>query len=146
MRLVLLAFALALCTPMAAHAQDAQGPEHACVTIENDAQRLACYDAANGRTPRAEPALAHERSLMPSLPNLSSYTPPPPRELEVARVVRRAGGDVSIIMTNHEIWTPTTSLRRPPQVGEHVVIEAGAVGYYVLRPANGAAFQVRRQD
>jgi len=57
-----------------------------CTGIDDDRERLACFDRATGRQPRAAPPLANPPSVV-SPPDLSSPIPPvegplPPRTLE----------------------------------------------------------------
>jgi len=159
MRLALMASVLAMCALCApAMAQDAAG-QSACVTIENDAERLACYDRANGRTPRgapqlpaaapAEPQAETDRDrFLPSIGGLISGNGDsavlPPVQMQVARVQRRAGGHTDFVMTNDETWTTRETLDRLPRIGEQVTVQRVAVGLFLLTPQTGEPFRVRK--
>jgi hypothetical protein len=134
---------------------EAGAQESACVAIENDAQRLACYDAANGRAPRVAPDLpqaapAPERSgVLPSFGNFLNGDDEPaqqaaPVAYQIASV-RLIAGRPAFVMGNGEVWAAAETPARNPRTGEQVTITREGVGYFVLRPASGAPFRVRRQ-
>lgn len=138
MRAILLALAALLLMPAAA----AQAQESACVAIEDDAARLACYDAANGRTPRAAPALERPAAVSESPRAVPASAAG--EMYQVARVTRR-GGQVLMVMANGEVWAAAREPERAPEDGEQVVIRREGVGYYLLTPATGEPFRVRPQ-
>jgi hypothetical protein len=152
MRFALLSLALLLSAPLA----PALAQESACVTIENDAERLACYDAANGRTPRATPQLpvaapqgeSDRGGFLPSIGGLISGDGDsavlPPVQMQVARVQRRAGGHTDFVMTNDETWSTRESLDRLPRIGEQVTVQRVAIGLFLLTPQTGEPFRVRK--
>jgi hypothetical protein len=150
MRTALFALVLVLAAPVAA--QETR-TESACVAIDNDAERLACYDSANGRAPRAAPDLpvpGERGALLPSLPNLfqsdRAEAPEPIMEMRVARIERRLGGQIALVMDNEDVWTPAGNPERLPRTGESVSIQRYAVGAFVLLPENGEPFRVRKQN
>lgn len=152
MRLVLLAVTLASPLGLLAHAAGAQErPQFsACVGIDDDAQRLACYDAAAGRAPRGPPNVAavSRGGVLAGAANIFHRDPSnaePPVDYVVAQVVRSAEGMPYFVMTNREIWMPKAAPRRAPQAGDHVVIRRLWVGHYELTLPSGETFQVTRQ-
>ena len=144
-----LLFALSLALASLTLASPARAQQSACVSIEDDAQRLACYDAANGRTPRAAPGLGShaERNLLP-LPDFSrgDDTARPPVQYQVARIERGSDGQVYLAMTNREIWAVRGHPRQLPQPGTQVSIQRRYVGVFLLSYASGEAFEVRKQS
>ena len=86
--------ALVACAANPAHAQDAPAAE-ACVAIENDALRLACYDQAHGRTPadtrRADQAAAQAAADLQARKAASAAHDLYPRETQAAAAVANAG-------------------------------------------------------
>lgn len=147
-----------VCLGLAAVAAPARAQESACVTIENDAERLACYDRANGRVPRAAPDLPATAPEPPEGVTADRFRMPrlftredqeglaPPAQREVARVIRLPGGLVSIVMANDEVWNPLHRPDRLPRAGEQITILNVDNGYYILAPASGEPFRVLRQD
>jgi hypothetical protein len=133
-----------LSAPLAPALAQETSAQSACVSIDNDAERLACYDRANGRTPRAAPQLpaapltgpppqaeTSRDRILPSIGGLISgdgeSAALPPVQLQIARVQRRAGG-----------YTDCA-----PRVGEQVTVQRVAVGLFILTPQTGEPFRVR---
>jgi hypothetical protein len=152
-------FALVLIFAAPAIAQESQTQtESACVAIDNDAERLACYDRANGRIPRAAPDLptpnlptpGERDRLLPSFPNLfqgdREEAPAPILHMQIVRVERRVGGQTMLVMDNGETWSPAGNPERLPRAGESVSIQRYAIGAYVLLPEHGEPFRVRKQN
>jgi hypothetical protein len=156
MRLAVIAFWLFL-------AGSAAAQESACVAIENDAARLACYDAAHGRAPRAAaeqpeqapteaqagPAASAREHRLPAFSDMfgrrENAVARPELNFVVARVARRLGGQYSLVMEGDEVWAPDHSGSAAPEAGEHVLIRRVAVGAYVLYRPNGESFGVHKQ-
>jgi hypothetical protein len=145
----------------------ALGEVFACAEIADQAQRLACYDGAVGRLRQAESqgrlvtvdreqvATLERESFGFSLPSISSLfrrgdSGPDQinrQEMEVDRVVRHGNGRYSFVMTNAQTWTqtelqPATNIR----AGDHIAIERGPLGGYMLSPEHGRSHRVRREE
>lgn len=153
MRLAFIALGL-IFSPFAV--SEAAAQQSACVSIENDAQRLACYDSANGRAPRAAPDLPQAPAAAPAregvLPSFGNFLngddEPAQQAAPVAyqiTSVRLIAGRPAFVMANGEVWAAAETPERNPRTGEQVTITREGVGYFVLRPASGEPFRVRRQ-
>ncbi len=161
MRLAIIALGLII-SPFAA--SEAAAQESTCVGIENDAQRLACYDAANGRAPRSAPALnpapapnvappapaATRDGILPNFGDMFASDDDEPAAVAAATTyqiasVRSLGGRPVFVMAGGDVWSAAEAPARVPRSGEQVSIRREGVGYWVLTPSSGEPFRVRRQ-
>lgn len=137
-----------------------------CAEIQDNTQRLACYDDAVGRLREAQStgqvvALDRERvrslnreSFGFSLPNLSRLLPggdgaelPDRIESTVVRVVRRANGYHAFVLENGQTWVQVEAENaRNVRVGDAIAVRRASMGSYMLSPARGSAHRVRRED
>lgn len=143
---------------------------YACIELQEDAARLACYDEAVGRLREAQSAgqvVAVDRAQAEAierdsfgfpLPSLSRLMPRLGRDgehealadlqVQVERVADSFSGRHSFIMSNGQVWTQTDPQRtgnvRP---GDTVTIRRGAMGSFMLVSSRGgAAHRVRREN
>lgn len=138
-----------------------------CHAIDDDAARLACYDAASGRVATRTPARSSAASSVAaaSAPAATAQAPvtteasfglPPMRPEDeltyrltavVTQVTGVAqGGRWTITLDNGQIWeqreaTPSYTW---PRAGDHVTIRAAALGSYVMADPGRGSSRVRR--
>lgn len=142
-----------------------------CATVQDGAQRLACYDAAVGRLREAESqgnliavdrqqvATLERESFGFRLPTLSTFVPRlgdggesteglESLQMQVARIASRANGRHAFVMENGQIWTQAEAQRTSNvRAGDTITIRRGAIGNYMLSPSRGgAAHRVRREE
>lgn len=155
----LLGAVLALAVPAAL---PAAGAADRCIAIDEDALRLACYDAALGRPAQALPAPASVQVPAPpanAAPPASAATAPPfpvpPRVTETPRppsftsevdaVERGRDGQFIATLANGQVWEQ--SERNSAAVvreGDTVTIRRAALGSYLLLTSGGIATRVRQ--
>lgn len=172
MRAISLALILFGLAPAAAFAQTATPQAltdvYTCAQIEEDAQRLQCYDAAVGRLRQAESAgqvVAVDRdqareierdsfgfhlpSLSRLLPNLEGGN----REIDnvqmtVVGVQSNPLGYHTFEMENGQLWKQIDPQRvRNVRAGDTVTIERAALGSFrLISSRGGAGYRVRREN
>jgi hypothetical protein len=146
-----------------ATAQDVStGDVYACTSVADDADRLACYDAAVGRLQEAEAAgdvttvtrkeveQVREDSFgfsIPSLPSLMIGKSDDNSLKEVVlpvKAVRGTRGNLVITLENGQVWRQIDSkaLRNNDQT-EAQIYEA-ALGSFKMKLDGGIAFRVER--
>jgi hypothetical protein len=98
----------------------------ACARIENDAKRLACYDALFRTTPQ-ERFGAQAPVVKEEIPELRA---------RVTAVARRSRGEYEFTLDNGQVWVQTEV---KPQLtlsaGSEVVIRKASMGSYRLQRA-----------
>lgn len=165
-----------LLTAQAASAQPATSPAptpealtnaYRCTEVQDNTARLVCYDEAVGRLRQAETqgqivALDRERvatlqreSFGFSLPNLTRMMPSlgggdgtlERVETRVERIISRAYGRHSFVMSNGQTWTQVEPQSASNvRVGDTVAIRQAALGSFMLSPEHGAGHRVRREN
>ncbi len=168
----LLALSLSLFAPAAAEAPST-ATLYACADKANDAERLACYDAAVGRLRTAEEAgeittvsreqveQVQRESFGFAIPSLPSITLPrlggddsKADEIEaiteaVARIAPGSDGKLRVVLENGQVWrqVDTTSVylsrRSPP---EAALIKRAALGSFRMKLDDGIFFRVTREQ
>jgi hypothetical protein len=139
----------------------------ACAEIQDQAQRLACYDGAVGRLQQAQQAgdiVAVDRGQaetiqregfgfsLPSIPRLFGGTQGGElRQVEevsteVTRVSRRGDGTASFTLANGQTWSQIDNENsRNVRDGGHVIIRRATFGSFLMHvDAGGPALRVRR--
>ena len=138
---------------------------YACASVDEDAERLACYDAAVGRLKEAEEAgeittVTREQveevqrdSFGFSIPSLPSIAMPrlgggDAEEIEevtyaVTDLDRNGYGKVTVTLENGQVWRPTDSERTPLSADE-ALIKRAAFGSFMMKLDGGRAFRVER--
>ncbi len=135
-----------------------------CATIDGDAARLACFDAAFPRGGPQSPPAAN------SNPPAAAAAPPPEAVFGVNDTVRRARGErpaaeaappsiestlarldtlesgrFRVTLANGQVWEQVEpSLRFQPRTGETITVRQAALGSYLMRATRGAAVRARR--
>lgn len=174
MRYVMAALVILCSASTTAHAQDqqAQSPEalagvYACAGLADDAERLACYDAAVGRMRQAETEgqfVAVDRqqaesmrreSFGFSLPSITNVFRGGDGggeldrvELQVDRILTRSDGRHIFVMADGQRWVQIEP-RRTSNVrsGDTVTVRRAALGSFMLvSERGGAAHRVRREN
>ena len=172
MAIVAAACVLAGTAPAVAQTQNAT-PEplsnvYACADIQQDAERLQCFDQAVGRLRQAQSAgqvvavdteqarAVEQEAFGFNLPPLSRLLPGLQDggdrvdnvQATVVRIRGAREGLAVFEMENGQVWTqvePQPS--RNVRVGDVVTIERGALGSFrLISPRGGMAHRVRRQN
>ena len=146
-----------------------------CASLTEASARLACYDALAGLAPSAttagtapSPAAGGSQASTPSSAAVAAPSAPPAEEfgvhngpLEVKRgpvrekrmlavvstVSNRANGELVVRLDNGQVWVQLEPTNFPVKPGDHVEIDVGAFGSYVLwSPSNRRATKVDRID
>jgi hypothetical protein len=167
------AVALAALAPLAQAQTPAPTPQaltdvYSCAQIQDDAQRLQCYDGAVGRLRQAETqgqVVAVDRaqaqeierdsfgfhlpSLSQLLPNLEGGDEALDNvEMTVARVRVSALGYHTFEMENGQVWTQVEpESARNVRAGDAVTIRRAALGSFrLVSSRGGTGHRVRRQN
>lgn len=155
-----------------AHAADSAAPQQ-CAAIDDDRERLACYDgiyrapaapvaaaAATGATVAAAAETTAVTSAAAAPPDDFGLTEAakrardPERAKEtmpesvtgsVAAVGRRPAGELVVTLENGQVWTQVSvDQRARVSAGDTVTIKRGALGSYMLVTQSRYATRVRR--
>ncbi len=139
----------------------------ACAEIQDQTQRLACYDGAVGRLQQAQRSgdiVAVDRGQaetiqregfgfsLPSLPRLFGRTERGEMQqveeisTEVTRVVRRGDGTATFTFANGQTWAQIDNENaRNVRDGGHITIRRATFGSFLMHvDAGGPALRVRR--
>lgn len=142
---------------------------YACTQNEDDAARLACYDAAVGRLreqQRAGEVVAIDRTQATemqregfgfSLPSLATLMPRfgeasdiERLEVQIESVVPTGAGRHRFNLTNGQHWSQVEARSvRNVRPGDTVTIRRAALGSYMLLPSDergGASYRVHRDE
>ena len=168
-RLSLVLFVLGLGFPVAHAAGTAGG----CVSIDDDRARLACYDAAYGRTATTRVSAPAAAAGAPAAAMAAATAGPPapspeqsrqnfglsaekvlgpqggPTEIEAKVTAVQANevtGRAVVTLDNGQVWQQleATKATKRPRPGDQVVIREASLGSYLMvAPERGSA-RVRR--
>lgn len=167
---------LALLAPETALAQQDQTPEmrdlrrgvQDCATIQDGAERLACFDHLASDVNAAPDTFVvpidpgrvqtlQRESFGFSLPHLSSLLPSlslgggdtqdlQALEVQISRIIDRADGGHSFITEDGATWIQIQPSRVPNvRPGDTVTIRRAAMGSFMLVPDHGQPYRVRRE-
>ena len=149
------AVALAACAALHAPRAAAQAQNAGrCTAIDNDAERLACYD----RALRPAPATRREREVRESTASAPPAAPAPRRAPEATKEqasdivpivivqIRALPGRAATFVTDQgDTWVQTDTQRQLPDVPFKAAIKPGSMGSAFLVPDDYAhSFRVRR--
>lgn len=151
---LLVALAVALAAGAARGQPAALGPFVECAAKVDDAERLACYDAAAAalsaearavaeRRERARRALAEERAAAEAKARADRFGSEGLRiggeerldrlSAALAETFSDRGGRLLFLLDNGQMWRQTEGLALPPlRAGDRVEIRRGALGGYLL--------------
>jgi hypothetical protein len=132
----------------------------ACAGIASGEARLACYDAASGRTPGAGSAAKADSPAAPALSATvesaaAGFGKAPERRVEpdelkvmIVRVQRRDNGKLLFLSDSGQAWaqTDSTALRNLGDGPWPAVVRKAALGSFLLSLDGGAAVRVRRDQ
>lgn len=172
MRICLASLAIfGLTLPAVAETPIGTGDVYACAEIENNEDRLACYDTAVGRLKAAEEAgevatvtrqeveQVKKDSFGFSIPSLPKLAMPKLggndgddgeiKEIEqaIVDVDKTRDNKLLITLANGQVWQQTDSLkipvskRSPPQ---SAVVKSASFGSFKMKLGNGRAFKAKR--
>ncbi len=169
--LLLIATAAGLAIAAAAHAKDKDPTAAAfkavldCRALKDDAQRLACYDAATTRMSeaetkgeivvidRAQATQAHKEAFGLPVPSLSFVTKAlKPEDVDrVDGVVEAARADVNgnwtLRLKDGAVWRQISGdLARAPRNGSKVTIRKGTLGSFLMNVDGQPSIKVHRDQ
>lgn len=138
--------AVALIAALATAAALAQSDASACASIENDRERLVCYDQAHARTPAAPANPGDAFGLT------EKREPPAAREEAVEQITAKVAEvrepqryTLVVTLDNGQVWRQTSDLGSLTlRAGDSVRIRRAALGSYLLYPPNGGSVRVKR--
>jgi len=114
----------------AAHAADPKAPANLCARIEDDRERLTCYDTSFGRGVASAPLPA----------GVQPYTPVGPAPLpdsfdsSVKSLQRRANGLWAVTLEDDQVWVQTDSADDlSVKAGDKVRVRKGMLGSWFLQ-------------
>lgn len=142
---------------------------HKCVTVADDAARLACYDRAFGRTPAAKAAPSAQAtapvgSTAPTATGSASEfglseaqrqakdparaaSSPESISAKAISVRWRKYGEFVVTLDNGQVWEQLEPMPSAVvKVGDSVTIKKGWLGSYMLVTAGRVGTKVRRID
>ena len=100
-----------------------------CGNEVNDAKRLACYDAAIGRTGTSDD-VGLTGKLLRSKRQEAGLTDATPKSVhaKVVAVARPPAGRFIVTLDNGQVWSQQESIDFPLEVGDEVTIRSGLLG------------------
>ena len=158
MKLRVIAFALTCAPAFASDAQNRVPPElRSCVSIQRNAERLACFDRAiavlaAGKEGAALAAATPETSF-----GLSAAREAPMKaenesddlqsvQSTVKAFSRSADGSIVIHLDNGQSWRQLSGGETLLKAGDSVTINRAALGSFQMKVPSGRAAKVRRVD
>jgi hypothetical protein len=109
---------------------------HPCTSIQDDAERLACYDRTFG-TPAAPKELADPPARAPE--------PVPEKFSAVVKTIEWRNGVFVVTLDNGQVWIQTERDSRVQiEPGETVSIRKASLGSFLLSSPQGIGARVRR--
>lgn len=134
---------------------------HPCARMREDADRLACYDAAFGRPARTMEAIPAPAPIAVPSGEQFGFTPQKlerdaaregatSKQLaaitsEVSAVEQLRNGRFVATLANGQVWIQSeTESRATVKAGDAVIIRRAALGSYLLTTKAGIATRVRR--
>ena len=129
MRILLFTTLLALAA--GASADTLTNQMHGCAAIENDSERLSCYDALSKTLDRrAEDNFGQEQKrIAEEAPDSISAT--------VSKIQEGSYGKVVVTLHNGQVWRQNDSGRVHWDQGEQVLIERGVFGSFFMKSTEG---------
>jgi hypothetical protein len=103
---------------------------HACTTEVNDARRLACYDAAIGRSAGQADDVGVTGELLRNKRREAGLTVKAPEDMsaKVVSVILPSTGKFLVTLDNGQVWRQQEALDFPLQAGDIVTVHHGLLG------------------
>lgn len=110
-----------------------------CVAIQNDSERLACYDALGGSLEqRAEQSFGREQQQI-------AEEAPDSINAAIAELRDAAYGKLLITLDNGQVWRQNDSTRVNWKSGDTVIVERALFGSFFMKGADGGrSMRVKR--
>ena len=124
---------------------------HPCARIRDDAERLACYDHAFGKS--ATPVAAApkgqfgftEQEVARSKGETAEPTTPASVMATVTSLDRRRDGKFVVTLDNAQVWSQSEfNSQADVEIGDTITVRRGALGSYLLVTKAGIGTRVRR--
>ncbi len=118
-----------------------------CRQVANDAKRLACYDDyARMLEKKNAPPTAEEQKAAFGLPATSPADEIESIQAGIGKIEKSPRGQRVLYLDNGQVWRQVGSSSQPRlKTGDKVVIERGALGSFVLKPAgSNRSMRIRR--
>jgi hypothetical protein len=138
----------------ALRAADNNPPGSVCVSVDEDAARLACYDQAFGRAAAARVAAADppggsfgftesQKRVRDAVVN--TQTEAKSMEATVSALALRSPGRLSITLDNGQVWAQSEAGGDSRlSIGDRVTIRRAALGSFLLQHGRSLALRVSR--
>jgi hypothetical protein len=121
-----------ICVPAPAPADDSVIDRvRACVTEADDAERLACYDFAIGRSkPGQNEDLGVTGELLRQRQRQAAPPASPPQEMsgKIVAISKRPYGKFVVTLDNGQVWAQSEVLDFSLELGDVVTIRRGVLG------------------
>lgn len=111
-----------------------------CMSENDDARRLACYDREMGRTPGGAPAdFGMTTELLRKKQKQAGIQPEDRQTLsaKIAKVTFASHGRFIVTLDNGQVWSQVETLDFPVKAGDTVTIEPGVLGGVWMEIHNG---------
>jgi hypothetical protein len=118
-----------------------------CRQISSPAERLACYDDyATSLEKQHAPPSGEEQKAAFGLPKTSPADDVQGVQAGISKIEKTPRGQRILYLDNGQVWRQVGSSSQPRlKAGDRIGIERGALGSFVLRPANSnRSMKVRR--
>ena len=109
-----------------------------CRQLSGDSERLACYDDyAQMLEKKNAPPSQEEQKAAFGLPRTSPADEVEGIQAGISRIEKSSRGQRTLYLDNGQIWRQVGSSSQPHlKTGERIIIERGALGSYILKPAD----------
>lgn len=117
--------------------------QHACASVRDDGDRLACYDDAFGKPASAKSP--DQFGLPPEKPSPSAPAEPTTITAAVTKLDRLRDGKFVVTLDNGQVWSQSEiNSQADVRVGDSVTVRRGALKSYLLVTKAGIATRVKR--
>ncbi len=109
-----------------------------CRQLSDDGKRLACYDDyARMLEKKNAPPTVEEQKAAFGLPAVSPADELKGIQAGISRIDKSSRGQRTLTLDNGQVWRQVGSSSQPRlKTGDKVIIERGALGSFVLKPAD----------
>ncbi|HEX6636435.1 MAG TPA: hypothetical protein VF033_02160 [Steroidobacteraceae bacterium] len=107
---------------------------HPCTAVQDDRERLACYDLAFGTPAAPKP-----------MPEPLRAAPPPEKFSAKVSEIEWRNGVFVVTLDNGDVWIQSErDSRVQPEAGETVTVRRASLGSYLLSGRQGIAARVKQ--